>query len=406
MAKKLTIIIASCVFWCASAAQAAYSNAYAAFTSGFSTSAARSTSYMSLSSVGQTGAFSAQSDSYRSYAGVLSADVTVTDAVINFMDETPSSTEWQETAQVTAKITIEIVGGNAIGTVKYRVSNSGSEEADFSAWQSDAVLDTTISSSKSIYRIALTTGSVVPLSESQNNYIQWKVRNTGGFDAVSGKYRILVRTNDAPLVTIVQPDEKGGIASQQPLVQARITDQYWGVDPRAISISIDRVVGGNAVAVNTASDWSVYDSTRSLLTWAYNAASPLAADTDYRLTVTAADRSGASGSSSVVFTVKGGAIADLVPYPSPFDPKRQPVTIRYVLTKNADVWVNMYDMSGRLIRNVIDGTARDAGIVEDTWDGVGYTGEEMANGVYVCEIVAKDTDGEHRRYTALAIFAK
>lgn len=405
-AKRLSVIIVTLVIGCAAASYAAFSNAFTSFTNGFSSAPARSTSYMNLSSVGQNGAFSAQSESYRSYAGVLSANVTVNDAVINFIDETPSSTAWQDTTKVSAKITIEIAGGNGIGTVKYRVSSTGPEDAKFSAWQSDSVLDTTINANKAIYRIDLTTSTAVHLSESEDNYIQWKVRNTGGFDAVSGKYRIRVRTNDAPAVVILQPDEKGGIASQQPMVQARITDQYWGVNPQNITIRIDRLDGVNAATMSTAANWAVYDSTRNLLSWQYNALTPLSADTTYRLTVTAADRSGLNGSASVVFTAKGGAIADLVPYPSPFDPKKQPVTIRYVLNKYADVSVNIYDMSGRLIRNVLENVAKDPGIVEDTWDGIGYTGEDMANGVYFCEIVAKDSDGEHRRYTALAIFAK
>ena len=80
--------------------------------------------------------------------------------------------------------------------------------------------------------------------------------------------------------------------------------------------------------------------------------------------------------------------------------------IRYVLDKRCEVSINIYDMSRRLVKTVVDNLVREAGISEDPWNGTNFANQELANGVYFCEIVAKDSDGEHRRYTSLAIFGK
>ena len=106
------------------------------------------------------------------------------------------------------------------------------------------------------------------------------------------------------------------------------------------------------------------------------------------------------------FITKVGEISDLIPYPSPFDPKKQPVVIRYVLEKKSDVWINIYDMSGRIVKAVIDNQGRGPGLCEDQWNGANFGGEKLANGVYFCEIVAKNDDGKFKRYSSLAIFGK
>jgi flagellar hook assembly protein FlgD len=95
-----------------------------------------------------------------------------------------------------------------------------------------------------------------------------------------------------------------------------------------------------------------------------------------------------------------------VPYPSPFNPKIQPVVIRYVLEKRSNVWINIYDMSRKIVKRVVEAEPRGPGLCEDKWYGVNFGGEQLANGVYFCEVIAKNGDGEARKYTALGIFGK
>ncbi|MEW6557849.1 MAG: FlgD immunoglobulin-like domain containing protein [Elusimicrobiota bacterium] len=104
-------------------------------------------------------------------------------------------------------------------------------------------------------------------------------------------------------------------------------------------------------------------------------------------------------------------IVDLVPYPCPFDPSKESIKIRYVLDNIAEkVSINIYDMSGRLVKTIVHNQQKAAGMhEEDTWDGTNYAGEKLANGIYFCEIIAKEfkiDGGQERRYTALAIFGK
>ena len=96
----------------------------------------------------------------------------------------------------------------------------------------------------------------------------------------------------------------------------------------------------------------------------------------------------------------------MVPYPCPFDPK-EGTTIRYVLAKDSKVTINIYNMAGRLVKTVIMNEERGAGEhTQDKWFGDNYVREELANGIYFCEIIAEDDDGEHRYYQSLAIFGK
>ncbi|MHB9156013.1 MAG: FlgD immunoglobulin-like domain containing protein [Endomicrobiales bacterium] len=404
MVRRYSLVIILMLVGCAPALWA-YSNVSFAFTGGFSSATAVSASFRSETSAGQNFSGSPASLNYRNYLGILSVFVVVNDVIIAFMDESPSSSEWQLSPLLSPRITVETSGGNNIASVKYRISNAGADENRFFTWQSDVTAETALSPTKVVYRATLPNAAGQSFSESDSNYIQWRVKNSGNFETISGKYRVRVVANDNPAITIIQPDEKGGLAGVMPQIQARITDQYWGVDPNAVEARIDTADGANVYIARTAVKSDIYSTTTSLLSFQYDG-TPLTPNTAYRLTVSALDRGGVAGTASVSFTAKGGAIADLVPYPSPFDPRKQPVTIRYVLNKRAEVSINIYDMGGRLVKNIINNEQKDAGISEDTWQGTNYSGDELANGVYFCEIVARDDEGEHRRYTSMGIFGK
>ena len=69
-------------------------------------------------------------------------------------------------------------------------------------------------------------------------------------------------------------------------------------------------------------------------------------------------------------------------YPNPFNPL---TTIRYALPEQAQVDLAVYDIQGRLIRNLVSGV-REAGQHEAQWDGRDANGRAAASGVYLYKL--------------------
>jgi len=70
-------------------------------------------------------------------------------------------------------------------------------------------------------------------------------------------------------------------------------------------------------------------------------------------------------------------------FSSPFpNPSRSPVHFAYALPKGGDVGVDVYDVSGRSVRNLIRGF-RPAGQQDLVWDLRGADGSTVAPGVYL-----------------------
>jgi hypothetical protein len=70
--------------------------------------------------------------------------------------------------------------------------------------------------------------------------------------------------------------------------------------------------------------------------------------------------------------------------PNPF---REAATIAYGLPAAGRVTVGVYDVAGRLVRNVVDGPV-EAGLHAAQWDGRDASSRPVAAGVYFCRIVA------------------
>lgn len=82
------------------------------------------------------------------------------------------------------------------------------------------------------------------------------------------------------------------------------------------------------------------------------------------------------------------ASADLEPpYPNPFNPA---VAIRFTLAEAGHATLRIYDVSGRLVRTLIDGK-HSAGLHEARWNGRGERGEAVSSGVYFCRLTAPGT---------------
>jgi hypothetical protein len=71
--------------------------------------------------------------------------------------------------------------------------------------------------------------------------------------------------------------------------------------------------------------------------------------------------------------------------PNPFNPS---TTLRFGLPEAGQVRLAVYDVTGALVRTLVDGHV-DAGMREVAWDGTDAAGREVASGVYVYRLTAK-----------------
>ena len=73
-------------------------------------------------------------------------------------------------------------------------------------------------------------------------------------------------------------------------------------------------------------------------------------------------------------------------FPNPFNPVTR---LKFGLKEKGQVRIRIYDVSGRLVRILID-EIRDAGSYETVWDGTNDRGRATASGIYFCRMEAPD----------------
>ena len=71
-------------------------------------------------------------------------------------------------------------------------------------------------------------------------------------------------------------------------------------------------------------------------------------------------------------------------YPNPFNPS---TTIMYSVASKGPVSINIYDVSGRLVRKLLDGKVVEAGQHKVSWNGINGSGSHVASGAYFCRMV-------------------
>jgi hypothetical protein len=69
-------------------------------------------------------------------------------------------------------------------------------------------------------------------------------------------------------------------------------------------------------------------------------------------------------------------------YPNPFNPT---TTLRYGLAEPGRVAIRIYDVSGRLVRTLVD-AEQPAGYYVALWNGLNDSGQKAASGVYFCRM--------------------
>lgn len=72
-------------------------------------------------------------------------------------------------------------------------------------------------------------------------------------------------------------------------------------------------------------------------------------------------------------------------YPNPFNPA---TTIRFALPTSQAVSLAVYDVSGRLVRTLLNNSRKPAGFFETEWNGTDDRGRQVASGVYFFRLTA------------------
>jgi hypothetical protein len=93
-----------------------------------------------------------------------------------------------------------------------------------------------------------------------------------------------------------------------------------------------------------------------------------------------------SGVDAVGGPPSGGTLSLDQNFPNPFNPV---TTIRYEVDDRAVVRLKVYDVTGRMVRSLVDGR-HDPGAYEVLWDGRNHAGVELATGVYFCRFKVGD----------------
>ncbi|NQV15371.1 T9SS type A sorting domain-containing protein, partial [bacterium] len=73
-------------------------------------------------------------------------------------------------------------------------------------------------------------------------------------------------------------------------------------------------------------------------------------------------------------------------YPNPFNPS---TTIKYELPEHSEVTLNIYDITGRNIKTLVQ-KSQPAGHYQAHWNGFDKSGRQVASGMYFARLQAGD----------------
>lgn len=87
-------------------------------------------------------------------------------------------------------------------------------------------------------------------------------------------------------------------------------------------------------------------------------------------------------------------------FPNPFKVRNGNTRIRYELQTDAEVTIEIMDVSMNLVKTVVKNEFKSQGVhVEDVWDGKNAQGNYVSNGVYFCNI----RTGDHQEVIKIAV---
>jgi hypothetical protein len=124
-----------------------------------------------IQTIGQQSVGMVQTVNTKNILGFISYFIKIVLGKISFYDEEPLSTEFQQTTNVTCKITLESYSAVELSTstIKYRISNNGTSEDKFTSWRSGAEIETFFSSKKVRFKVFIPNSFGDNFFEGENN---------------------------------------------------------------------------------------------------------------------------------------------------------------------------------------------------------------------------------------------
>lgn len=301
------------------------------------------------------------------------------------------------TNTVNIGITFKTASGD-IRQIKYAVSqdlsNLNNYTVVYSSWDPGVPVGSSI-------QISTTTDQL----EKGINYIQWYAQNTAAAEGLLTGIFIIYVTNSDEYIKILQP---GQIASLKPKIKAELYSAY-GFNESSVTVKLFSGTSTNTASIYTATGAGhfKYENGKKFLDYTYDDTVRLVDKGPYTLSVEFTDNKNQTvGPKCVTFRVNSEQVAQLLPYPSPYNPNSgKPMKIKYVLAEAASVTINIYDRAGKFISKVIEKVSSVEGANYTDWDAKSYAGDSLANGIYICEIIT-DNGKENRRYRSFAILRK
>lgn len=229
-------------------------------------------------------------------------------------------------------------------------------------------------------------GDPYPGSSANNNLNGGTLPNSNGHDGPSNVAIALTGPNADPMSVSM----KGGWGAPNPV----------SITPNtSASVSVSLQIDGSLFAktgsvqlvrgAQTFNSTSVYWAGKDRIVAQFN----MTGGVNGLYDVIVFNPGGASAVLSQAFTLTGGVTgagdtprknALLAAYPNPFNPL---TTIRYELASRAHVSLKVYDVSGAVVRTLVNGD-KPAGSYSLTWDGRDDHGSSVSSGVYFYRITA------------------
>ncbi len=176
----------------------------------------------------------------------------------------------------------------------------------------------------------------------------------------------------------------GDLVSAQPFIRATLLDNNpeLRVDSTSIKVFLDgRLLSTNDESVITLQESTNHDAVAELHI------RPTLDDGRHILEIQFTDNSLNTVTKRINFTVESDlAIRNVLNYPNPFENDTE---FCFDLTRGADIRIKIFTVAGRLIQTIEAGRI-DVGYSRIYWDGRDSSGERLANGVYLYQIIAHD----------------
>lgn len=312
---------------------------------------------------------------------------------------------------VPLKVTVKSTG-DKIEKIQYRIWQG--ENPNWNDWKTSPAIDYSFSANTEVEfstNVVFSQGHTV-------NFFRVYAQLEDGSKRWSGDYTVNISSGLAQNITFTSPDPITKLSTLDPLIET--TDYSINLTTATITLyKGNSASSGNEVysvelTSSTNKIYEMYNTEKGKISYTHSkfitiyneqhgTSLPLTLKQNAYYTM---EIKTVNGTDTVTFKALSGGVADILPYPSPFNPKKGKVKIRYLLAKDSRVTIKLYDKAGKIVCKLIQSEERSAGTNEEQWDGRNYAGETLATGAYIVEIIANSSSGSDRRYTALAIVGK